>query len=176
MLRRVGAGDGEAMAELYLIHRPWLLALLRQMVSAAEAEDLLQEVFARAWLRSGDYDDERGTVGAWLRVLARSCALDRLRAGRARRRRETRWHHLDRPPLAMASAGTHALETRQAHARLRAGLDRLPRDQRLAIKLGFFAGLSHQQVARRLGVPLGTAKSRIRLGLRRLRAMLRPVA
>jgi RNA polymerase sigma-70 factor (ECF subfamily) len=135
-----------------------------------EAEEVLQEVFLWVWQHPLRYDSHRSSLRGWLLVLARSRALDVLRAGRSRRLREEGVAR-ERPgscePVPLAS-----LEERERRRRIATAMATLPPEQRRCIELAFFAGLSHTQVAARLGEPLGTVKSRIQLGMAKLRAAL----
>jgi RNA polymerase sigma-70 factor (ECF subfamily) len=134
---------------------------------ATLAEDVVQEVFERVWRGSG-YDERRGPLGAYLRLLARSRALDSWRRGRAVERVHERLEEHDGGPR----TGTHEPEAAVVgaaeQARARAAVRRLPDEQRKAIGLVYWGGLSVAELAAVDGVPLGTAKSRVRLGLSRL--------
>ena len=134
---------------------------------AALADDVVQEVFERVWRGSG-YDESRGPLGSYLRLLARSRALDSWRRSRAVERVQ---QHLEEHE-GTSRAGTHepeaAVVRAAEQARARAAVRRLPDEQRRAIGLAYWGGLSMAELAAVDGVPLGTAKSRIRLGLSRL--------
>jgi RNA polymerase sigma-70 factor (ECF subfamily) len=134
---------------------------------ATLAEDVVQEVFERLWRGSG-YDERRGPLGPYLRMLARSRALDLWRRGhvgqRAQRRLEERVGAEPGSAQAPDAALARAVERRLARAAVR----RLPVDQRQAVGLAYWAGLSAQELAAVEGIPLGTAKSRVRMGLAKL--------
>jgi RNA polymerase sigma-70 factor (ECF subfamily) len=136
----------------------------------ALAEDVAQEAFARAWKHAGSYDPERGSVAAWLLRTTRNLAIDSLR-----RRRP---HPLDPDVLATLSPAGPATTVEDAAitsdlaGRARAAMAGLPRGQANALLLAAFYGYTAQQVAVLEGIPLGTAKTRIRLGLRALRTQL----
>ena len=171
LLARVAAGDPEALAGLFDRHGAALLGLLSRMLGRdGEAEEVLQEVFLWVWQHPLRYDPSRSGLRGWLLVLARSRALDVLRASRSRRLREV-GVALERP-AALEPVPLEALEERERRRRIAAALGRLPLEQRQCIELAFFAGLSHSQVAARLSQPLGTVKSRIQLGMAKLRAAL----
>jgi RNA polymerase sigma-70 factor (ECF subfamily) len=172
-MRRMAGGDGSALAELYDRHARSLFSLaVRILRDHGDAEEIVQDVFAQAWRQAARYDTSRGVVVAWLLMMARSRAIDRLRARRGQ------------PPLQgdhptalrdVADAGQPvdlALLTADQIAHVRAALEALPDVQRTAIELAFHEGLTHAEVAERLAQPLGTIKTRIRLGLLRLRAAL----
>ncbi len=172
-LRRMGDGDGSGLAELYDRHGRALFSLaFRILRDQTDAEEVVQDVFVQAWRQAARYDTGRGPVVAWLLMLTRSRAIDRLRQRRGL------------PPMRdddvsalrdVADAGTpvdwQLLSAEQVQA-LRAALDELPVAQRTAIELAFYEGLTHAEVAERLEQPLGTVKTRIRLGLLRLRAAI----
>ncbi len=163
-------GDHEGLAALYDLFGARLYSLaLRMLRDTSDAEEVVQDVFAQAWRTAARYDSGRGTVPAWLLVMTRSRALDRLRSRRAADRAIP---STDTDPDILPDAGLRqdlvAINDEQA-AGLRRALDELPGDQRSAIELAFFEGLTHPEVAARLAQPLGTVKTRIRLGLTKLR-------
>ncbi|HSC27744.1 MAG TPA: sigma-70 family RNA polymerase sigma factor [Vicinamibacterales bacterium] len=172
---RVADGDGAAIAALYDAHARAVYSLaLRIVGDEADAEDVLQEVFAQAWRQAQRYDPARGTAAAWLLNMARSRAIDRLRARRARpdSRATAAADALDLElPAAVVDPGD-ALATSRDAARVRTALEALPLLQRLPIELAYFEGLTQSQIAERLEEPLGTIKTRIRLGLLKLRDVL----
>jgi RNA polymerase sigma-70 factor, ECF subfamily len=171
LLDRVAAGDSDALARLFDRHGAAVLGVLTRMLGrAGEADEVLQEVFLWLWKHPRRYDASRSSLRGWLLVLARSRALDVLRADRSRRVREEGVER-ERPtihePMPLAD-----LEHRERQRRLQAALGTLPDEQRRCIELAFFAGLSHSQIAARLQQPLGTVKSRIQLGMAKLRTAL----
>jgi len=171
LLDGVAAGDADALALLFDRHGAAVLGVLTRMLGrAGEADEVLQEVFLWLWKHPRRYDPSRSSLRGWLLVIARSRALDVLRADRSRRVREEGVER-ERPtvhePVPLAD-----LEQREAERRLRAAMVTLPDEQRRCIELAFFAGLSHSQIAARLQQPLGTVKSRIQLGMAKLRAAL----
>jgi RNA polymerase sigma-70 factor (ECF subfamily) len=144
---------------------------MRILGDSARAQDVTQDVFLRVWRTPRTFDARRGELGSYLRLMARSRAVDVWRegqaAGRARDRLETVVEHdekirIDDRPSVIA-------ERDEERATVRAALGRLPVAQREALVLAYFGGLTADEIARRSGVPLGTAKSRIRLGLAKLR-------
>jgi RNA polymerase sigma-70 factor (ECF subfamily) len=157
--------------ELYRRHwRGVFGAAYRVLGRVAEADDVAQEVFARHWREPDRFDARRGELGSYLRLMARSRALDLWRREHAAQRARDRLALLTVPDELPASerpadaALAHALRP-PVHAALR----RLPELQREALLLAYWGGLTADEIARRAGVPLGTAKSRIRMGLDRLR-------
>jgi RNA polymerase sigma-70 factor (ECF subfamily) len=145
-------------------------AAYRVLGNAAQAQDVVQDVFLRIWRRPRTFDAGRGEISAYLRLMARSRALDLWREGQAAGRAS------DRVKLVVADAetpvdGRPGLETErdEARAAVRDALRRLPLPQREALVLAYWGGLTADEIAQRSQVPLGTAKSRIRLGLAKLR-------
>jgi RNA polymerase sigma-70 factor (ECF subfamily) len=169
-VRRLARGEAEALAALYDRHARAVYSLaLRILGEPREAEEVVQDVFTQAWTQAGRYDRGRGAVAAWLLMMARSRAIDRLRTRRSQPA-TAQDPELTFGMLADAGEGPErtTLSAERA-ARLRAALDGLPLVQRVPIELAFYEGLTHTEVAERLEVPLGTIKTRIRLGLLRLR-------
>jgi RNA polymerase sigma-70 factor (ECF subfamily) len=166
---RMARGDHDALAVLYDRHARVLYSLALRIVRLqADAEDVLQEVFAQAWRQAARYDTSRGTVIGWLVTLTRSRALDRLRRGRTGPRAsgdEQRAQDVPdmSPPIDLA------LVSAEQAAALRAALDALPEIQRVPLELAYYEGLSQSEIAARLEVPLGTIKTRVRQALLRLR-------
>jgi RNA polymerase sigma-70 factor (ECF subfamily) len=171
-LARMARGEGEAVAELYDRHaRPIYSLALRILGDATEAEDVVQEVFSQAWRQASRYSTSRGAVAAWLLNLARSRAIDRLRARRARPGGLIDDRAAGRIADVAPSVDSQVLSSEQV-ARVRAALDELPLLQRAAIELAYYEGLSHAEIAARLEQPLGTVKTRIRLAMTKLRDVL----
>ncbi len=169
-IRRVATGDTSALAELYDRHSRAVYSLaLRIVEDQAEAEDVVQEVFSQAWTQAARHDTSRGAVGAWLMMMARSRAIDRIRSRRAR------------PDAAVADERAFSTLTdpglpqdmelllKEQADRLRAALVSLPLLQRVALELAYFEGLTQSEIAERLEEPIGTVKTRIRLALLKLR-------
>jgi RNA polymerase sigma-70 factor (ECF subfamily) len=171
-LARMARGEGDAVAELYDRHaRPIYSLALRILGDATEAEDIVQEVFSQAWKQAARYSATRGAVAAWLMTLARSRAIDRLRAKRARPGEVSDERVAGQLVDAGPPADSLVLSSEQV-ARVRAALDELPLLQRAAIELAYYEGLTHAEIADRLEQPLGTVKTRIRLAMLKLRDVL----
>lgn len=144
--------------------------VLRVLRDAHQAEEVSQEVFLEAWRTSARFDPDRGSARTWLMTLAHRRAVDRVRSSEAARRRDhvyadDRTHPPATPPDALTEAAAD-------RALLDSALASLSALQRQAVELSYFGGFTHREVASRLGVPLGTAKWRIREGLHRLRLSL----
>jgi RNA polymerase sigma-70 factor (ECF subfamily) len=135
-----------------------------------DAEEVLQETFLEVWKRVRDYDERRGSLEAWVVTIARSRSIDRLRArGTAAKIAEAA------PGLPFPDSGPppiEAAEQRQQRERVQAALNSIPAEQRSVLELAYFEGLSQSEIAKRMGDPLGTVKTRIRLGMEKLAGML----
>jgi len=162
LLRRLTGGDAAALGEFYDRYAGLVNGLaLRILRNPAEAEDVVQEVFVQVWRQAERFDPARGSPEAWLCTIARTRALDRLR-----RRASRREDPADAAPGASAPPRTEeALAVRKA-------LEGLSADQRHALELAYYEGLTHTEIAARLGEPLGTVKTRIRTAMIRLRDVL----
>ncbi len=172
VLKRMAAGDAGALAELYDRHARGVYSLaLRVLQDAHDAEDVVQEVFSQAWRQATRYDAARAAVAAWLLNLTRSRAIDRLRARRARPEAPVEPEVMAGVPGREAGADETAISEERARL-VRRALEDLPLLQRVAVELAFDEGLTHAEIADRLEQPLGTVKTRIRLGLLRLRDAL----
>jgi len=170
LVRRMSRGDSLALAALYERHAPRLCALARQILGSEEAEDLLHDVFLEAWRHAADYVEERGSVWAWLCVRTRSRAIDRRRA--APRTLSLELFDPGTPELLGAVEAEWDADWASDRSRLREALASMSRDEREVLGLGYFEGLSSSEIAARLGIPIGTVKSRTRGALSKLRQRL----
>ena len=172
LAQRATAGDKEAFAALFDLHAPVVLGVLTRMLRRRElAEEVLQEAFLQAWRRLETFNPQRGSVRAWLMTIARSRALDHIKSAKARGQREDRVGRYESVQV-QDPIGTTQLEAAEDQSRVRAALAELPTEQRQAIELAYFGGLSHSQLAEHLEAPLGTVKSRVKLGMTKLRTLL----
>jgi RNA polymerase sigma-70 factor (ECF subfamily) len=175
LLARVVKGDQQAFSQLYDHSSTLLFTLaLRILGNREEAVELLQDVYCEVWRKVSRYDIGRGTPVAWLITLTKSRAIDRLRARASRGYQAT--NSLEAGTAAeVADPGPSPFET-QADQELRiavgAAVAGLPVAQQQAIELAYYEGLSHAEIASRLNQPLGTVKTRIKLGMSRLRESL----
>lgn len=175
LLARVVKGDQQAFSQLYDYSSTLLFTLaVRMLGNREEAAELLQDVYLEVWRKVSRYDVGRGTPIAWLITLTKSRAIDRLRARASRGYRAT--NSLEGGMATqVADPAPSPLET-QADQELRtaigAAVAGLPQSQQQAIELAYYEGLSHTEIATRLNQPLGTVKTRIKLGMSKLRESL----
>jgi RNA polymerase sigma-70 factor, ECF subfamily len=176
LLARVGTGDAQAFAQCYEQSSSVLFTLaLRILNNRDEASELLQDVYIEAWRKAGSFDPKRGSPMAWLITLTRSRAIDRLRASASRGRNLT--DSIEETSDDLRSAlpdpfDTHALE--ELRMLVMEAFNDLPAPQQEAIELAFYGGLTHAEIAAKLDKPIGTVKTRIKLGMNKLRYALRP--
>ena len=170
LLTRIAARDERAVEDLHARYgRPLYSLAYRVTRSERFAQDVVQEVFVAVWKDAARFDPSRGTVGAWLFSLARHKAIDLVR-----REANVRKHTAD-DDLSFREAPDDVHDEAWLNIRrerVLAAVADLPPAQLEALELAFFAGLTHVEVAERLGIPLGTAKTRIRTALLRLRDRL----
>jgi len=175
LLARVAAGDSRALETLYDRYGRVVYSTALRILGLSElAEEVVQETFWRVWRRSGTFQPGRGQVSSWILGIAHNLAIDELR--RQRTRPSPVYDEENRPVLrdledsSMDVVGS-ALEAEQRRL-ISAALQQIPLEQREAIELAYFGGLSQSEIAERLQNPLGTVKTRIRLGLQKLRDVL----
>ena len=174
LVLRIRGGDEEAFRGLFARYAPSANALARRVVRQAHlAEEIVQEAFLALWRNPEGYDQQRGSVRSWLMGMVHHRAVDLVRREESYRRRaeeqvgEARSHEPD--PADQVAEDIDLPGERKA---VRAALDDLPVEQRRVIELMYYEGLSQSKIAERLGLPLGTVKSRTLLGMRRLRSSL----
>jgi RNA polymerase sigma-70 factor (ECF subfamily) len=172
LIARCAQGDQSALALLYDATAAHVNGLaLRILADREMAEEVTGDVYLQVWRSARTYDAERGTPLAWLLTLARSRAIDRLRAC-AGDRRQTAPLELGLDAESPEPGPEEGSSLAQRGRFVRTALSHLGTEQREAIELAFFSGLSHSEIADTLGTPLGTVKTRIRLGMGRLRELL----
>ena len=176
LLARLQAGDDRALGRAFDEHAPVVLATAKRVTLDEQlAHDVVQEVFVHLWESSDRVDLNRGSLRAYLRVVAHRRAVDAVRRAVRRDRAET--SAASQPTTALTVDPVDVDITDEAaalwcHERLVEALDQLPEDQREALELAYYGGRTLKQVAETLGIPEGTAKSRVRLGLARIRAIV----
>jgi RNA polymerase sigma-70 factor (ECF subfamily) len=176
LLQRAAAGDSGGLGALYDRHGRAVYSLaLRILGDEGDAEEVTQDVFAQAWRRAAQYDAARGTVAAWLLIMARTRAIDRFRARRVRPEGRVQADDdgltLQQLPATDPDVASEMMAAERG-LRVRRALEGLPLLQRIALELAYFEGLSQREIAERLEQPLGTVKTRMRLGLLKLRDVL----
>jgi len=166
----VAGKDPQALADLYDRYASVALALAGRILGdRSEAEDVLQVVFTRVWRDAARYDPTKGSPTSWILSWVRNGAIDRLRRREALQRATL--HSIDHAPAGHEEAHGHE-HSGEDRERLKKAVASLPADQRQVIELAYFEGLSQTQIAQRLGEPLGTVKTRVRLGMNKLRQAL----
>lgn len=170
-------GDERALSALYDRHAAVIMGIAVRIVGDSTlAESVLLDTFTQVWQDAARYDAARGSVATWLVTIARSRALDALRSA-ARQARLAPVSVDEAPDAALAaedasSNPAHLVEARERRSAIVAALNALPEAQRIAVEMAFFEGLSQTEIAERLSEPLGTIKTRIRLGMIKLRQLL----
>ena len=163
LVTAIRSGDQGAMADLYDRYSSIVYAVaLRVLQDTGAAEDVLQDIFMQLWRNPGAFDSSRGNMAAWLAVITRNRAIDSLR----RRRPENDIADVVvsvEPDLASDAERSRAME------KVRSALEAMSKDQRSALEMAYFEGLTHSEIAEKTGEPLGTIKTRIRAGLMSLR-------
>ena len=168
LMARLQAGEQAAVGLLYDLYAGTLYALAYRITrNAADAEEVVLDAFTQAWRQAQRYDPARGSVGAWLFTIARSRALDR-----RRQQPPCEWSAEPWTALPFAEDPESAATQTEQAKHIRALLNRLPADQRQVLVLAFYNGMTHHEIAAHLHEPLGTVKTRARLGLQKLRMWL----
>lgn len=161
--------DQQAFANLFGHFRPRVYAqLIRLGLAPAAAEDLTQDVMETIWCKAHLYDPRKAAAATWVLQIARNRGIDHKRRTREFNVAAEDFHAIPDP----ADGSDDCLDAAQREARVRVALDALPREQCALLRLAFFDGLSHSAIARRLNLPLGTVKSRLRFAFARLRRLL----
>jgi RNA polymerase sigma-70 factor (ECF subfamily) len=170
-MQRMATGDESALGELYDRWRTVVYAVAVRIVGdERDAEEVLEDTFWQAWRQAPRYDASRGRVGTWLATIARSRALDRVRAQSRRLPVEPQFSSdADVEPAADARQSVELAEERRI---IRIALLELPQEQQQVLELAYFRGMSQSEIAEQTGEPLGTIKTRMRLALRKLRDRL----
>lgn len=171
LLERIAAGDAGALGEIYDTYGRIVFAIIYRMLASPEAaEEVVQDVFHSVWRRAGGYQRDRGAVRTWLLSIARNAAIDWRRTKGKRVEREV---DLDAAAALRGDSSVEETVMQSLRAeRVRDAVRGLPPEQRDVLALAFWGGLTQTEIAERTGTPLGTVKSRVRLGMERLRQRL----
>lgn len=168
LMKRIAQGDQEAFAQFYDHHASCAYGLILRILRGAtlDAQEVLQETFWQVWKDAGKYDPSRSLPHIWLCLLARSRALDHLRRKQVATDRPT-----DQPDDKRQDP-SHIAQWKESNQQTHLAIGKLPEEQATCIELAFFRGLTHLQIAQEQKLPLGTVKTRIRLGMYKLRSIL----
>lgn len=171
LMSRVAGGDADALGELYDHYGRIVFGVIYRMLGSPEsAEEVAQNAFHSVWRQAAAYRPERGSVRTWLLAIARNAAIDWRRSKGSRMDRET---VIDESLMLVDDLQVEDRVIASLRAeRVRAAVASLPREQQEVLSLAFWSGLSQTEIAKRTGAPLGTVKSRVRLGMARLREWL----
>ena len=173
LLRRIAGGDRSAFAEFYDRHSLLMFSVASKILNnSGEAEDVLQEVFVQIWEKAGRFDPNLGKASSWAATLVRNRAIDRIRASQRRTRLA---EEAGAEQVIAAEVTDSANETIHGHEKatlIQSAIVELPAEQRRAIELAYFSGLTQDEISKKLNEPLGTIKARIRRGLLKLRNQL----
>ena len=175
LLPAVAEGNVSAFEQLYDRYSSTIYALLlRILANADDAQEVLQETFVKAWTSAKMFDAVRGSEVAWLISIARSRGIDRLRSRKIRNEREDEAGReiSIRGSLVETATGADSAIRSEERTAVRGALAELPEPQRIALELAYFEGLSQSEIAARLNEPLGTIKTRMQLGMKKLRERL----
>jgi RNA polymerase sigma-70 factor (ECF subfamily) len=171
LIERLAARDGRAFATFYDRTSAFVFGLLLRVLGDREAaQEVAQEVFLQLWRTATTFDAARSSGLGWIATVARSRAIDRLRADASLRSAVQRM--ADEPPRSQGPSPEEETSLRERRARVREALASLPPEQRSTIELAYFEGLSHSEIASRTDTPLGTVKTRIRAGIGKLEQSL----
>jgi RNA polymerase sigma-70 factor, ECF subfamily len=172
LIAKMTAGDESALSALYDRYAPMLFGMLSRMLNDRQAaEEVLQDLFLQLWRNAGQFDPARGSLPAWLMVIGRNRAISRLRGRRDREVLEE-----NEGDFAGTFVSSQNIEDEAARAQLArnisAALTKLPAEQRQAVELAYFEGMTQSEIAAKTGTPLGTVKTRVRTAMQTLRGIL----
>jgi RNA polymerase sigma-70 factor, ECF subfamily len=174
LIVQIAQHDQAALSTLYDRYARMIYAIaFRSLRSAEESEEVVLDVFAQVWRIADRYDASKSRGDTWIFMLARSRILDRLR--KLQRRTPSSGEVLDIAEIQVSSSSVDPLDAAvvsERRAQVRAVLHQIPAEQRLVLELAYYQGLSHSEIAQSTGISLGTVKTRIRLGLNKLRSAL----
>ena len=173
LIKRLQARDQAAMNTLYERYSNVVYAVAVRIIGqSADAEDVVVDSFWQVWQQAGSYDESRGQLRTWIVTIARSRALDRLRALRRTPTVSSDDDLISLPDARATDDPEQDVLVAEQSALIHQALATLPREQREALALAYYRGLSQSEIAEQLGEPLGTIKTRIRLGMMKLREQL----
>jgi RNA polymerase sigma-70 factor (ECF subfamily) len=173
LLQRIGAKDRAAFAEFYDKYSTLLFSIACKILNnVVEAQDVLQETFVQIWEKAGDFDPKLGKASSWAAILVRNKAIDRLRASQRRTRLANEAGVEYAVAAEVNNTANEAIHGREKAKLIQSALVELPPEQRSAIELAYFSGLTQNEISEKLKEPLGTIKARIRRGLLNLRDQL----
>jgi RNA polymerase sigma-70 factor (ECF subfamily) len=171
LIARLAARDARAFGAFYDRTAGFVFGLLLRILNdRASAEEVAQEVYLQIWRSAATFDRGRSSALAWIATLARSRAIDRLRADASLR--SAMQSYVEQPEVSQRPDPQEEASLSERRARVLEALRTLPAEQRAAIELAFFEGLSHSEIARRTDTPLGTVKTRIRAAIAKLEQAL----
>ena len=175
LVEQIAQGEQVALGTLYDTTNRLIYGLiLRVLGEASAAEEVLLDVYTQVWRQAASYDTQRGSPLAWLTTIARSRAIDRLRSGwQTQQRQESLDVVTDRETVAASPEEMTVMSERQRI--VRQAMTLLSPEQREVIELAYYSGLIHSEIAAKLSQPLGTVKTRTRLGMMKLRDALAPI-
>ena len=175
LLRLIARSQENALGELYDRYSRLVYSVAFNTLSdAGRAEEVTQDVFERVWEKARTYSAEHGRVVTWLTSIARHRSIDLYRQFRSHHEDlQIAWQEAESMDMPDPQNVEWEVDLLQRQQRIRRAVSQLPDDQKRALAMAFFQGLSHPQIAEALGEPLGTVKTRIRLGMQKLRSLLR---
>ena len=175
LIQQIGNGDPKAFSILYDRHKTIVFSLAIKISGSHEtAEDITLDVFTQIWKNADKYHPEKGSVKGWIASIARYRAIDTLRRRKVRLDTDHhKWSDVQPETLPSNENPGEALELAAARQKVNKAIYRLPEDQREALAMAYYKGYTHRQIAEALNEPLGTIKTRIRLGLQKLRQIFK---
>ncbi len=174
LIRSLASGDQSAMTPLYDSTSRLVYGLvLRILGEPPAAEEVLLDVYTQVWRQASSYDETRGAPLAWMTTIARSRAIDRLRSGMQEQRLKQPLESADTSTATAATSAVDFAVASEMQKLVRAALAALPQEQREVIEMAYYGGFSHSEIVLKLGQPLGTIKTRTRLGMMKLREALK---
>ena len=175
LIKRVADGDQSALTVLYDTTSRLVFGLILRVVGdRATAEEVVLDVYTQVWRQAANYDTKRGAPLAWIMTIARTRGIDRLRSGRHDLHKKEPLDSIGEARSTTASPEENTVLSERRNL-VRSALDLLSAEQREVIELAYYSGLSHSEIALKLNQPLGTVKTRTRLGMMKLRDTLRPI-